>query len=261
MRKYNKIAMMVVGALSFSSVTYATDNEIESGNLNKELSKQRVEISLQLMKNKMRDAELEGLRKDQEIKKIQDSLDGGVDISNTGSSINSDVDYSVQFDEHMNDEDVLIESNNWDQNVGFIYQDDVSIGLPTAGNPAAALTTGGDDDFTSLLEETMANITEEEEKAAEESAQAPVADTSSFKITGINLHTLKLYENNKEAELKFSYIKNDSFQDIKGSKYVKIIEGLKFNISNEAYFEVLEVNENGVNLLNIDNEKELFIQK
>lgn len=261
MRKYNKIAMIVAGALSFAGVANA--NEIESGNLNKELSKQRVEISLLLMENKKYDAELESLRKQQEIKQIQYALDGTGDVNNTATSTNNNVDHSVQFDETLNDEDILSESNNWEQNVGFVYQDDVSISIPSSSSPVSSLTAGGEEsqDFTKILMETMENINEEEKESAEDHSTPTSISNDQFKLTSISLSKLSLYDNVKEAEVKAQFLVDNGFQKISGAKIVKVKEGQKFSVKNEAFFKVITITEEGVELLNTETEDTILIQK
>lgn len=264
MRKYNTIAIMIASAMSFSSFAAENDNSIESGNLNKQLSDQRIAISLQMMENKKLDAELEGLRKQKEIKQIEDELEGGLDVKNTATKTQQDVDYSVRFDETLNDEDVLSENNNWEQNVGFVYQDDVNLSIGNSSSPIGSLTDASapkDESFEKLIKEAMDNIDETEKDTESSLNEQKSLVSDDFKLTGLSLSKLTLYGDTKEAEVKASFLVNNGFQKISGSKIVKVTEGKSFDVKNRAFFQVKEITETGVSLYNPESEEIIYISK
>lgn len=259
MRKYNAIAIIVGGVFAVSGSAFAQEHSS-----NKELSQTRTDISLQIMKNKLHEAELEGLRKQKEIQEIKDSLEGGSDITNTSKATQkaNDVDYSVPWDEKLNSEDILTENNNWEQEVGFIYRDNENFSIGSNGNPSSALIEeDSSDDLSKILEDSLDSIKEAEEEAAKEAEAASTISDSAFKVTGVTLNKLSLFDDVKEAQVKVSYLMDNGFQKISGNSISNVVEGDKFNVKNEAYFIVKTITEEGVVLINQETKREIVVNK
>jgi hypothetical protein len=259
MRKYNALAIIISGVFAVSGSAFAQEQSS-----NKELSQTRTDISLQIMKNKLHEAELEGLRKQKEIQEIKDSLDGGSDVLNTQKSqVTNEVDYSVPWDEKLNSEDILTENNNWEQEVGFIYKDNENFSIGgSSSNPSSALIAeDSSDDLSKILEDSLDSIKEAEAEAAKEAETTTQIAENAFKVTGITLNKLSLFDGVKEAQVKVSYLMDNGFQKISGNSISNVVEGDKFNVKNEAYFVVKEITENGVILENQKTKKEVVVHR
>ena len=252
MRKYKLTAVLISGALATGNVMA---NE-ESG-INQQLSSVRTDISVQILQNKLYDAELEGLKKQKQIKDLQDTLID-VDTKATAPSVKANRDVSLKFNETLNDEDILSQSNDWEQNVGFIYQDDVSFG--GENNDLSSLTSNKTtEDFSDLLNETLDELSEDE--AETDSSTATTFQSASFNLVSLELNKLTVFEDQKNAEVKVNYVTNNGYQTIKGAKFSKVTVGKVFDVKGNVSFEVLEINENGVKLKNLNTEKITFITK
>lgn len=252
MRKYKLTAILISGALATGNVMANED-----GSINKQLSSVRTDISVQILQNKLYDAELEGLKKQKQIKDLKDSLID-VDTKTIAPSVKVDRDVSLKFDETLNDEDILSQNNDWEQNVGFVYQDDISLGGES--NELSSLTSSeSSEDFSDLLNETLDELSEEDEKV--EASAATTFQSASFNLVSLELNKLTVFEDQKNAEVKVNYVTNNGYQTIKGAKFSKVTVGKIFDVKGNVSFEVLEINENGVKLKNLNTEKVTFITK
>jgi len=256
----NLVAALIIGA-TFSGASIAADN---GRSVNQELSDQRVKISKQMLQNKLYQAQLDGLQKQQEIKTIQDSLNGESSTSSGPSIVESAVqeDHSFKFNESLNEEDILSEGNNWKQSVGFIYQDDLDIGSSSGGgmmgNSAISdLTDSSQDlDFEEMLKQVASEAkTEITGDEAVDAASGDLNSVNDFKLIGVELSKLNIYEDEKKASLKVSYITNNGYQKIRGSKIVSVVEGSTFNVKGKVSFKVLSINDNGIEFENLTSGK------
>jgi hypothetical protein len=252
MRKYKLTAILISGALATGNVMANED-----GSINKQLSSVRTDISVQILQNKLYDAELEGLKKQKQIKDLKDALID-VDTKALAPSVKVDRDVSLKFDETLNEEDILSQNNDWEQNVGFVYQDDISFGGES--NELSSLTTSeSSEDFSDLLNETLDELSEEDEEV--EASTATTFQSASFNLVSLELNKLTVFEDQKNAEVKVNYVTNNGYQTIKGAKFSKVTVGKVFDVKGNVSFEVLEINENGVKLKNLNTEKVTFITK
>lgn len=252
MRKYKLTAILISGALATGNVMANED-----GSINKQLSSVRTDISVQILQNKLYDAELEGLKKQKQIKDLKDSLID-VDTKTIAPSLKVDRDVSLKFDESLNEEDILSQNNDWEQNVGFVYQDDISLGSDS--NDLSSLTSSeSSEDFSELLNETLDELSEEDENV--EASVATTFQSASFNLVSLELNKLTVFEDQKNAEVKVNYVTNNGYQTIKGAKFSKVTVGKIFDVKGNVSFEVLEINENGVKLKNLNTEKVTFITK
>jgi hypothetical protein len=252
MRKYKLTAILISGALATGNVMANED-----GSINKQLSSVRTDISVQILQNKLYDAELEGLKKQKQIKDLKDALID-VDTKALTPSVKVDRDVSLKFDETLNEEDILSQNNDWEQNVGFVYQDDISFGGES--NELSSLTTSeSSEDFSDLLNETLDELSEEDEEV--EASTATTFQSASFNLVSLELNKLTVFEDQKNAEVKVNYVTNNGYQTIKGAKFSKVTVGKVFDVKGNVSFEVLEINENGVKLKNLNTEKVTFITK
>ncbi len=252
MRNYKIIALMISGALAAGAANAETQ-----GSINKELSKKRANISAQILQNKLYDAELEGLKKQQEIKEIRNALDGDTNIQ---SAVQSPVkqDNTLKFDEDLHDEDILSADNEWEQTVGFVYQDNLDV---SESSPISGLTEQGEasDD---LLSDMLANAIEEADAEVEsEESDNEFIETNLFKLTAIDINKLVVKDDYKSAELKVSYITDNGFQKIRGAKITKAVVDKVFDVKGEESFKVKNISKQGVTLINMKNKKEIFISK
>lgn len=253
MRKYKLTAILISGALATGNVMANED-----GSINKQLSSVRTDISVQILQNKLYDAELEGLKKQKQIKDLQDSL-VDVDTKTVTPSVRAEKDLSLKFNETLNEEDILSENNDWEQNVGFIYQDDIGFGGES--NELSSLTSSDtSEDFSDLLNETLDELSDEDQELESSSATNTI-QSSSFNLVSLELNKLTVFEDQKSAEVKVNYVTNNGYQTIKGAKFSKVTVGKVFDVKGNVSFEVLEVNENGVKLKNLNTEKVTFITK
>lgn len=256
MRNYKKLAIIVSGVLAASAA-----NAAEQGSINKELSETRANISAQILQNKLFDAELEGLKKQQEIKEIRNALEGNVNVpvvtKETTQKINT-----FQFDEELNNEDILSVDNEWEQNVGFIYQDTLDISGSTTASPIGSLTETSTSADDSLLSDMLASAIEDAEaEAATEGETEEFVQTNVFKLTAIDINKLVVKDEYKSAELKVSYITDNGFQKIRGAKITKAEIGKIFDVKGEESFKVKNISKQGVTLVNLKNNKEIFVSK
>lgn len=252
MRKYKLTAILISGALATGNVMANED-----GSINKQLSSVRTDISVQILQNKLYDAELEGLKKQKQIKDLKDALID-VDTKTIAPSLKVDRDVSLKFDESLNEEDILSQNNDWEQNVGFVYQDDISLGGES--NDLSSLTSSeSSEDFSELLNETLDELSEEDENV--EASTATTFQSASFNLVSLELNKLTVFEDQKNAEVKVNYVTNNGYQTIKGAKFSKVTVGKIFDVKGNVSFEVLEINENGVKLKNLNTEKVTFITK
>lgn len=252
MRNYKIIALMISGALAAGAANAETQ-----GSINKELSKKRANISAQILQNKLYDAELEGLKKQQEIKEIRNALDGDTNIQ---TAVQSPIkqDNTLKFDEELHDEDILSADNEWEQTVGFVYQDNLDV---SESSPISGLTEQGDasDD---LLSDMLANAIEEADAEVEsEESDNEFIETNLFKLTAIDINKLVVKDDYKSAELKVSYITDNGFQKIRGAKITKAVVDKVFDVKGEESFKVKNISKQGVTLINMKNKKEIFISK
>lgn len=252
MRKYKLTAILISGALATGNVMANED-----GSINKQLSSVRTDISVQILQNKLYDAELEGLKKQKQIKDLKDALID-VDTKTIAPSLKIDRDVSLKFDESLNEEDILSQNNDWEQNVGFVYQDDINLGGQS--NDLSSLTSSeSSEDFSELLNETLDELSEEDENV--EASTATTFQSASFNLVSLELNKLTVFEDQKNAEVKVNYVTNNGYQTIKGAKFSKVTVGKIFDVKGNVSFEVLEINENGVKLKNLNTEKVTFITK
>lgn len=267
MKNYKIIALMVSSVLAAGAAnaeTKGADNVTKQGNINKELSEIRAGISAQVLQNKLYDAELEGLKRRQEIKSLESALDGSSDISIPKSTINNVDQNILKFDETLNNEDILISDNEWDQNVGFIYQDTLDVsGKSSNASPISGLTESTPSVDDNLLSDMLASAIEEAEAEdeVEETESEGFLDANMFKLTSIEVNKLVVKDDYKSAELKVSYITDNGFQKIRGAKITKAITGKVFDVKGEERFEVKEITKQGVVLINLKNKKEIFVSK
>lgn len=260
MRKYNLIATMIIS----SSLVAGNASAEDSTNINKELSEVRTDISVQVLQNRLYDAELEGLQKRKEIKDLKDSLEGSdTKITAPIKKRNDNIDHSLKFDESLNDEDILSENNNWEQNVGFIYQDDVSFGssgqINNSNQGLPSLVEENDDEvFSKLIEDTLTTLEDEEDN--EELNQTSM-NASNFNLVSLELNKLTVFDDHKSAKVKVNYMSNNGYQTIKGAKISNVTEGKVFEVKGEVSFEVLEITEDGVKVKNLNSDKVTFVTK
>lgn len=262
MKKYNtKLVAALALTATFSSGAYAVGKSV-----NQELSDVRTQISKQMLENKLYQAQLDGLQKQQEIQKIQNSLDG---VSSTGPSsarpVEIQEDHSFKFNESIHDEDILSEDNNWEQNVGFIYQDDIMLGgmnnkSITSNDAIGSLTEDDDLDFAEMLDKVAAQANEDLDDSASssESSAESLSSLNEFKLISVELQKLDIYDNERKASVKVNYITNNGYQKIKGSKIISVSEGSSFNVKGKNSFEVLSITDSGVKYKNLTNGQEGF---
>jgi len=252
MKKYKLTAILISSALATGNVMANED-----GSINKQLSSVRTDISVQILQNKLYDAELEGLKKQKQIKDLKDTLID-VDTKTIAPNVKTDRDLSLKFNETLNEEDILSENNDWEQNVGFIYQDDISF---EGGNDDLSSLTASDnsEDFSDLLNETLDELSEENQEI--EASSVSSVQSSSFNLVSVELSKLTVFEDQKNAEVKVNYLTNNGYQTIKGAKYSKVTVGKVFDVKGNVSFEVMDISENGVKLKNLNTEKVTFITK
>ena len=253
MKNYKIIALMVSSALAAGAANAETQ-----GSINKELSEKRANISAQILQNKLYDAELDGLKKQQEIKDIRSALDGDSNLPiTTPSPVQQD--NTLQFDEELNNEDILSSNNDWEQEVGFIYQDTLNV---SDTSPIGGLIDS-EPVNDNLLSDMLANAIEEADAETDSDAgsESDYIEANLFKLTAIDINKLVVKDDYKSAELKVSYITDNGFQKIRGAKITKAVVGKVFDVKGEESFEVKEINKQGVTLVNMKNKKEIFISK
>lgn len=265
MKKYNtKLVAALALTATFSSGAYAVGKSV-----NQELSDVRTQISKQMLENKLYQAQLDGLQKQQEIKKIQNSLDG---VSSTSSSSSRPVeieeDHSFKFNNSIHEEDILSENNNWEQNVGFIYQDDIMLGGMnnkniTSNDAIGSLTEDDDIDFAEMLDKVAAQANEDLDDSTassenSESSSESLSSLNEFKLISVDLQKLDIYDDKRKASVKVNYITNNGYQKIKGSKIISVSEGSSFNVKGKNSFEVLSITDSGVKYKNLTNGQEGF---
>tara|TARA_Y100000588_G_scaffold341918_1_gene386311 strand:+ start:8999 stop:9757 length:759 start_codon:yes stop_codon:yes gene_type:complete len=252
MKKYKLTAILISSALATGNVMANED-----GSINKQLSSVRTDISVQILQNKLYDAELEGLKKQKQIKDLKDTLID-VDTKTIAPNVKTDRDLSLKFNETLNEEDILSENNDWEQNVGFIYQDD--IGFEGGNDDLSSLTASDNsEDFSDLLNETLDELSEENQEI--EASSVSNVQSSSFNLVSVELSKLTVFEDQKNAEVKVNYLTNNGYQTIKGAKYSKVTVGKVFDVKGNVSFEVMDISENGVKLKNLNTEKVTFITK
>lgn len=269
MKKYNTFtATLILGAI-FSGNVMA-----ESTSPNEGLSEIRIKMSQQILENNLAQAKLDGLQKQVEIQALKQQLDN---ISSTTSvtanqDVKKDEDHSFQFNETIHEEDILSQGNDWKQNVGFVYQDDLDIGMSNNSgmpskvslpdSPVVDLTKSEDLDFEAMLQK----VTEESkdaEKTVDEvgSYNENMSDINDFKLINVELNKLVIYGDEKKASLKVNYMTNNGYQKIRGSKIVDVNIGSNFNVKNKVSFNVIDINTKGVELKNDNLEKSEFITR
>ncbi len=262
MRKFKVIAVLVTSVLATSVLGTSVVSAEEKLSTNEQLSGVRQQISLQMLENKLKDVQLKNLEKDKEIKKVEDELNGSsMGTSSTIIAPKEEKDLSYQFDNVVNQEDILSEANGWDQNAGFIYKSDLEFESNDLNSPISGLTNNETEeelDFEAMLqkvsEEASRNIEEDDQNAEMVNSTAPVADVNEFKLVGLELSELTIHDGEKEAGIKVNYFKNNGYQKIKGAKTVIAKEGTKFNVEGKASFEVISIDSYGVKVKNTMND-------
>lgn len=253
MKKSNKLVTALIVSAMFSGSAIAAS---EGKSVNQELSDVRVKISKQMLENKLYQAQLDGLQKQKEIQGIKDSLDG-VSSTSSGRGVKNEVvaeDHTFKFNEAIHEEDILSEGNNWKQSVGFIYQDDLDIGGSgsiSIDSPIDELTNFETDlDFEKMLKE-VANESGSDNDEDENVQGESLSNVNDFKLISVELSKLNIYEDKRKGSVKVNYITNNGYQKIRGSKIVNVVEGSSFNIKGKAYFEILSINDTGIEYKNI----------
>lgn len=264
MRKFkNLITMGIIASFAFTANAASEDKKVEvkeSGSINSQLSDVRTDISMQILKNKLADAELEHYRKQQEIQAIKNQLEYGTEEPTNAKKETVDVDVSRKFNESLDEEDILVENNNWAQEVGFIYQSDTTIGhQPSSSSSLGSLSDdiSGDDSLTEMLKTIQDNI--EEDPVEDEVVTNSINDTNAFKLINVELSKLIIFGEHKSAKIKANYLTDNGYQKIKGSKIVTVSEGDDFQVKGQVAFKVLKIDETGVHLENTTTGREEFV--
>lgn len=268
MRKFkNIITLGMISSLAFVSNAYAVDEAVDNSgdnskkaevSVNKQLSDVRTEISVQMLQTKLADVKLEYLRKQQEIATIKNQLDYGTTSSNLKTKTNTNAEAKREFSEQLDQEDILIENNNWEQNVGFIYKDDVSIGQNNGfssqnNSPVSGLTPEVDKDFEKMLSQIAENTDETDIEKVEEKVEKEAP--SGFMLTSVELNKLNIFGEDKSAKVKVNYMNDNGYQKIKGAKIVRVQEGSVFQVKNEVSFEILKITDSGITIKNLNTGK------
>lgn len=260
----NKITLLITSVI-LSGQVFAFDQAQHEDN--KKLSSTRTQIADQLLQNQLYDVQLKGLEKKKEInslKEIVESTGSSITTKNQKNQAEPEVDRSLHLNTNIRDEDILSQENNWEQNVGFIYKDDIKLdendikntpidGLKNVNNET-------DTSFEKMLEEIGTSL---DKNKNNESDEIPVdaIPKSDFKVTSLELNSLNIFNDQKSASIRANYLNNNGYQKIKGARIIDVKEGGVYDIKNAYSFKVKSISDNGVTVENLTTKKEQFISR
>ena len=258
MKNYKKLALVTIIAATLPSVATANDTQTDSEvskTGNEVLSNVRTQIKQQLLENELKDVVFQGLKKERDISDIENAIENDANGFSNDSleNINQEkVDLTYQMNQNINDEDILSEEQDLNQNVGFIYEDD--LGVQGVNFVEKINETQNDEiDFEDMLEK-VSNDVEEDISNKELNKGSSLIDLNEFKLINLELKKLIIYGDNKNVSLRVNYITNNGYQKIKGYKtfYNKKVGDI-FNVKGEMSFEILEINDSGFKYKNVKN--------
>ena len=263
----NKLAL-IISTILVSSNAFAFDQTQHDEN--KRLSSIRTQISQQLLQNQLNEVKLKGLEKQKEMSNLQDVIDGVSTKAITPNVIQQqqpEIDRSLEFNNNITEEDILSKDNNWKQNVGFIYKKDADLNVGNINelvkpSPISALTENENKDqsFEKMLTEIGTSLDKNKGHSDDDEVITEIPK-SEFKVTNLELNSLVIFENKKTASIRANYLSNNGFQKIKGARIISVKEGGIYDVKNAYSFKVISINNDGVKVENMKNNKIQFISR
>lgn len=208
------------------------------------LSQIRMKIQEETLNQELEQGKLNKLRIQQEQSKIKNEINGG----------------SIQLKEdNMNpkEEDILSKENNLPQNVGFIYKSQL-IEKENSTNRLDNLN-----DVKNNNSDEISNILQKFDDLKKES-DVTLKSATEYKIVKTLIQTeldmLSIYDENKSAKIRFSYIHDDGIQKRKVITVINATEGKSFKVEDDIY-KVENIDSDGIVIRNMNNKEEIILTK
>lgn len=236
----NKIALgLIISGLSFT--TFAAS---EVKNEKEELSKIRISIQKEKLNQEYEQEKLNKLRIQQEQSKIENNNSIGLG--------------AVKIDEMSPTEEARIaKDNNIPQNVGFIYKNDSSENKSNKvlNELNGEMKDSSPEELSKVLQK-FDELKKESDSAVKETGKYVVVKT----LVSTDLDMLSIYDGNKNAKVRFSYIHDDGIQKKKVITVVNVTDGKTFKVDDDIY-NVINLDSDGLVIVNTKTKEEIILTK
>lgn len=259
--KKTKLAILIgLSVLAFNS--FANENmaaHVEKSVTTEDLSQIRMKIQKEKLEQQWEQERLNKLRSKAEQAKIQEQMNG----TNTSVRIGNS---NLPQDMRANEEDRLARDQGLKQNVGFVYQSDLQNNNSNQDNNKSnsiidALTgnqnnSGSNPDELSRVLQKFDDLKKEADVSSKSVSEYVVTKT----FLGADISMLSIFDTEKSAKLKFTYMHDDGIQKKKISSIVTAYEGKTFTIENDQY-KVDTIDKDGVAILNTTTNEKMILTR
>lgn len=240
--KLSKISLALLLS-GVSVVTFANTNvDIDKD----KLSQIRMKIQEETLNQELEQGRLNKLRIQQEQNKIKNEMNSG------GSTINTKNDYMKPTEEA-----ILSKKDGIPQNVGFVYKNQIVEPKNTTNtnNTSNDRKSGNPDEISNILKK-FDDLKKESDNTLKVATEYVVLKT----LLDTELDMLSIYDGNKSAKLRFSYLHDDGIQKRKVITVVSVSEGKTFKVENDIY-KVDNIDSDGIVIHNTKSKEEIILTK
>lgn len=238
-------------ALLLSGLSYTTFANVD---IDKDkLSLIRMQIQEESLNQELEQGKLNKLRIQQEQNKIKNEMNG-VTVNN--NIINGKEDYMKPTEE-----DILSKQGGIPQNVGFVYKQNQVNSIEKKEVPKNML-----DSLNSSKSNDPAEISnilkkfDELKKESDSTIQVVKEYVIVKTLIDSELDMLSIYDGNKSAKLKFSYMHDDGTQKRKVITIVNVSEGKTFKVEDDIY-KVDKIDSDGIVIQNTKSSEYIILTK
>lgn len=259
--KKTKLAILIgLSVLAFNS--FANENmssPVERTVTTEDLSQIRMKIQKEKLEQQWEQERLNKLRSKAEQAKIQDQMDGTNSTIRMGNS-------SIPQDMRASEEDRLARDQGLKQDVGFVYQSDLQNSTSnqdeSKDNSIIDALTGSPSDSSSNPDE-LSKVLQKFDDLKKE-ADINSKGVNEYVVTktflGADISMLSIFDTEKTAKLKFTYMHDDGIQKKKVSSIITAYEGKTFGIEEDQY-KVDTIDKDGVVIINTNTNEKMILTR
>lgn len=259
--KKTKLAILIgLSVLAFNS--FANENmsaPVEKSITTEDLSQIRMKIQQEKLQQQLEQERLNKLRSKAEQAKIQDQMDGTNSTIRMGNS-------NLPQDMRASEEDRLARDQGLKQNVGFVYQSDLqNVSSEQNNNRSNSIIdalTGNPNDPSSNPDE-LSKVLQKFDDLKKE-ADINSKSVNEYVVTktflGADITMLSIFDTERSAKLKFTYMHDDGIQKKKISSIITAYEGKTFGIEDDQY-KVDTIDKDGVVIINTNTNEKMILTR